>query len=100
MVAERFVQVELNKTVWMVPDHYENLTPIGSGAYGAVWSVLLMKCAKSNPRMFSAAEDKRTGDKVAIKKFNRPFQSAIHAKRTYRELKLLRHMQVRSTLRT
>jgi p38 MAP kinase len=32
------------------------------------------------------------GEKVAIKKFSRPFQSLIHAKRTYREIKLLRHM--------
>lgn len=30
--------------------------------------------------------------KVAIKKLARPFQSAIHAKRTYRELRLLKHM--------
>ena len=37
MAADNFVQVELNKTTWMVPAHYTNLTPIGSGAYGAVW---------------------------------------------------------------
>lgn len=30
--------------------------------------------------------------KVAIKKLNRPFQTATHAKRTYRELRLLKHM--------
>ena len=30
--------------------------------------------------------------KVAIKKLARPFQSSIHAKRTYRELRLLKHM--------
>lgn len=30
--------------------------------------------------------------KVAIKKLARPFQSAVHAKRTYRELRLLKHM--------
>lgn len=29
---------------------------------------------------------------MAIKKLARPFQSAIHAKRTYRELRLLKHM--------
>ncbi len=40
----------------------------------------------------SAAEDTNADEKVAIKKLSRPFQSAIHAKRTYRELKLLRHM--------
>ena len=32
------------------------------------------------------------GVKVAIKKFSCPFQSLIHAKRTYREIKVLRHM--------
>ena len=41
---------------------------------------------------FSSSEDKERGVKVAIKKFSRPFQSLIHAKRTYREIKLLRHM--------
>lgn len=29
---------------------------------------------------------------MAIKKLARPFQSAVHAKRTYRELRLLKHM--------
>ena len=33
-----------------------------------------------------------TNLKVAIKKLARPFQSAIHAKRTYRELRMLKHM--------
>jgi p38 MAP kinase len=49
--------------------------------------------ARIHTHTHSAAEDTRTGEKVAIKKFNRPFQSAIHAKRTYRELRLLRHMR-------
>lgn len=74
--------MELNKTVWEVPDRYTNLSAIGSGAYGQVCS----------------AEDTslRTADgkflKVAIKKIARPFQSAVHAKRTYRELRMLKHM--------
>ena len=42
-------------------------------------------------------QDSQTGQqirvKVAIKKLTRPFQSAIHAKRTYRELRILKHMQ-------
>ena len=41
---------------------------------------------------FSSALDKETQQNVAIKKLARPFQTAIHAKRTYRELRLLRHM--------
>lgn len=40
----------------------------------------------------SSALDKETQQNVAIKKLARPFQTAIHAKRTYRELRLLRHM--------
>ena len=31
-----FYSVELNKTVWEVPERYINLTPVGSGAYGQV----------------------------------------------------------------
>ena len=40
--------------------------------------------------------ESRGGDgavvKVAIKKIARPFQSAVHAKRSYRELRMLKHM--------
>lgn len=42
--------------------------------------------------IFSSAVDTKTGQKVAIKKLARPFQSAVHAKRTYRELRMLKHM--------
>lgn len=72
-----FHKVEVNKTVWEVPERYQNLTAVGSGAYGQVCS----------------AVDTQTNTRVAIKKLARPFQSAIHAKRTYRELKLLKHMR-------
>ncbi|XP_054168836.1 mitogen-activated protein kinase 14-like [Oppia nitens] len=71
-----FTKVELNKSVWEVPEKYQSLEPVGSGAYGQV----------------CAAIDSQRQIKVAIKKLNRPFQSAIHAKRTYRELRLLKHM--------
>ncbi|XP_026686379.1 mitogen-activated protein kinase 14B-like isoform X2 [Diaphorina citri] len=39
-----------------------------------------------------SALDSVSGVKVAIKKIARPFQSAVHAKRTYRELRMLKHM--------
>jgi len=42
--------------------------------------------------MNSSAHDKDRKMKVAIKKLARPFQTAIHAKRAYRELRLLKHM--------
>ncbi|XP_064633340.1 mitogen-activated protein kinase 14A-like isoform X2 [Lineus longissimus] len=71
-----FYRIELLKSVWEVPMRYVDLTPVGTGAYGQVCS----------------ARDKDTGISVAIKKLARPFQSAIHAKRTYREVKMLKHM--------
>jgi len=77
-----FHQVELNKTVWEVPEKYTNLTAIGSGAYGQVCS--------ADDGSIRGADGKFV--KVAIKKIARPFQSAVHAKRTYRELRMLKHM--------
>ncbi|XP_060516226.1 mitogen-activated protein kinase p38b-like [Cylas formicarius] len=73
----QFHKVEVNKTVWEVPIRYRMLSAVGSGAYGQVCS----------------AVDTQTKKKVAIKKLARPFQTAVHAKRTYRELKLLKHMR-------
>ncbi|KAL7982710.1 hypothetical protein Chor_010308 [Crotalus horridus] len=72
-----FYKQDLNKTVWEVPQRYQHLTPVGSGAYGSVCS----------------AYDTKTRQKVAVKKLSRPFQSLIHARRTYRELRLLKHMK-------
>lgn len=39
MTQERpkFYRQELNKTIWEVPERYQNLSPVGSGAYGSVW---------------------------------------------------------------
>ena len=41
----------------------------------------------------SSARDAEKGISVAIKKLSRPFQSPVHAKRSYRELRLLMHMK-------
>uniref|UniRef100_S4RA69 mitogen-activated protein kinase n=1 Tax=Petromyzon marinus TaxID=7757 RepID=S4RA69_PETMA len=49
-------------------------SPTGNGAFG------------------SSALDRHRAMKVAVKKLSRPFQSLIHAKRAYRELRLLKHM--------
>ncbi|XP_028850800.1 mitogen-activated protein kinase 13 isoform X2 [Denticeps clupeoides] len=73
----RFVREEINSTTWEVPDKYRALKQIGTGAYGSVCS----------------AFNDKTGEKVAIKKLHRPFQSEIFAKRAYRELRLLKHMK-------
>ena len=32
-----FNRVELNKTEWIVPNRYQDLTAIGGGAFGQVW---------------------------------------------------------------
>lgn len=43
--------------------------------------------------IYSSAYDSTNKKKVAIKKLARPFLTAVHAKRTYRELRLLKHMK-------
>ena len=40
----------------------------------------------------SSAYDTQRQIKVAIKKLARPFQSPVHAKRAYREIRMLKHM--------
>ena len=35
-MRDNFVQIELNKTTWDIPGRYQNLSPVGSGAYGQV----------------------------------------------------------------
>ncbi|XP_059800733.1 STKc_p38 domain-containing protein isoform X2 [Hypanus sabinus] len=76
-VKKGFHRREVNKTVWEVLVRYTDLNPIGSGAYGSVCSAI----------------DQKTGEKVAVKKLYRPFQSLLHAKRAYRELRLLKHIK-------
>uniref|UniRef100_A0A4W5NYU0 mitogen-activated protein kinase n=1 Tax=Hucho hucho TaxID=62062 RepID=A0A4W5NYU0_9TELE len=77
LVTKGFLRLEIQKTTWEVPEQYTVLKAVGSGAYGTVCSAI----------------DQQTKEKVAIKKLYRPFQSLIHAKRAYRELRLLRHIQ-------
>lgn len=40
--------------------------------------------------MYSSAYDTVSGNNVAIKKLSRPFQNVTHAKRAYREFKLMK----------
>ncbi|XP_036961725.1 mitogen-activated protein kinase 12 isoform X1 [Acanthopagrus latus] len=76
-VRPGYIRQEVNNTTWEVPERYQRLRQVGSGAYGTVCS----------------AVDSRTRTKVAIKKLYRPFQSELFAKRAYRELRLLKHMK-------
>ena len=71
-----WIDFSINNTSWRVPSRYSNLTPLGQGAYGLVCS----------------ADDSAYGQKVAIKKLAKPFATNIHAKRAYREIKLLKHV--------
>lgn len=71
-----FYYQEISKTKWEVLERYKELRAVGAGAYGTV----------------CLAKDTVTGERVAIKKLLRPFQSLVHAKRAYRELRLLKHM--------
>ncbi|XP_003384011.1 PREDICTED: mitogen-activated protein kinase 14-like [Amphimedon queenslandica] len=76
-LKEGFHRIELFKAEWEVPLNYREIASIGTGAYGTVCS----------------ATDTHYNIKVALKKLARPFQNHVHAKRTYRELRLLKHMK-------
>lgn len=72
----KWVEFEINNSRWIVPDRYSDLTPLGQGAYGLVCS----------------AFDSVRNERVAIKKISKPFATNIHAKRAFREIKLLKHV--------
>ncbi|KAL7636068.1 UNVERIFIED_CONTAM: hypothetical protein RMT77_013887 [Armadillidium vulgare] len=72
--ASQFYTVEVGDTRFTILRRYTNLKPIGSGAQGIV----------------CAAYDTITQQNVAIKKLSRPFQNVTHAKRAYREFKLMK----------
>eukprot|EP00116_Pleurobrachia_bachei_P018795 sb/3479057/ len=71
-----FHKVELLRTTWEMPVNYQDPQPLGVGAYGQVCS----------------AKDVTNSMSVAVKKLSRPFQSDIHAKRAYREYRLLKQL--------
>ncbi|URD96319.1 mitogen-activated protein kinase [Musa troglodytarum] len=75
--GERYVQYNVYGNLFEVTAKYvPPLRPIGRGAYGIV-------CAAANSQ---------THEEVAIKKIGNAFDNRIDAKRTLREIKLLRHM--------
>lgn len=77
MSQEEFVRTQIFGTVFEITNRYSDLNPVGMGAFGLVCS----------------AKDKFTDQNVAIKKIMKPFSTSILAKRTYRELKLLKHLR-------
>ncbi|CAN1253581.1 Mitogen-activated protein kinase homolog NTF4 [Linum perenne] len=73
----RFIQYNIFGNIFEVTAKYKPpIMPIGKGAYGIVCSAL----------------NSETAEHVAIKKIANAFDNKIDAKRTLREIKLLRHM--------
>ncbi|KAJ4723775.1 Mitogen-activated protein kinase [Melia azedarach] len=73
----RFIQYNIFGNIFEVTAKYKPpIMPIGKGAYGIVCSAL----------------NSDTNEHVAIKKIANAFDNKIDAKRTLREIKLLRHM--------
>jgi len=68
-----FYSVDVGDCTFTVLTRYKNLRQVGTGAQGVV----------------AAAYDELTKENVAIKKLSRPFQNVTHAKRAYRELRLM-----------
>ena len=64
-------------TQFEIDERYVPIKAIGKGAYGVVCS----------------AKDALSGDKVAIKKITNAFDNLTDARRTLREMKLLRHLK-------
>ncbi len=62
---------------FLIDEHYVPIKAIGKGAYGTVCS----------------AKNTVTGEKVAIKKIQNAFENLTDARRSLREIKLLRHLK-------
>ncbi|KAI8910633.1 kinase-like domain-containing protein [Powellomyces hirtus] len=76
-MAAEFQRYSVFGTIFEVTQRYTDLQPVGMGAFGLVCS----------------AKDQLSGMNVAIKKIMKPFSTSVLAKRTYRELKLLKHLK-------
>lgn len=50
-------------------------------------------CFRLTLRLTSSAKDQLTAQAVAVKKIMKPFSTPVLSKRTYRELKLLKHLR-------
>ncbi|KAL3440327.1 mitogen-activated protein kinase mpkC [Aspergillus insuetus] len=72
-----FIRSEILGTTFETTSRYANLQPVGLGTAGIVCS----------------AYDLISEQAVAVKKMMKPFDSTAIAKRTYREVKLLKHLR-------
>ncbi|CAH2071177.1 unnamed protein product [Thlaspi arvense] len=74
----RYIQYNVYGNMFEVSNKYvPPIRPIGRGAYGFV----------------CAAVDSETHEEIAIKKIGKAFDNKVDAKRTLREIKLLRHLE-------
>jgi serine/threonine protein kinase len=100
-VTTRYVDLQ---PVGMGPSFSSHFISLGfvsllnAGAFGLVWYALSFLAwspsdSRSTHTSCSSAKDQLTGASVAIKKIMKPFSTPVLSKRTYRELKLLKHIQ-------
>ncbi|KAL4859014.1 Proton/sulfate cotransporter 2 [Chlorella vulgaris] len=80
----RWLQFRVSGSSFEVPSSYQLVKPIGKGAYGIV----------------CAAVDTRTNQQVAIKKIGDIFSNPLDARRTLREIQILRHVRGHSNVIT
>jgi serine/threonine protein kinase len=78
-IDEETVSFDVNGTIFNLPKRYDIIEVLGSGAYGTVVSAWDTKKGKEQ--------------KIAIKKIERTFEHHLYAKRTLREIKILRLLQ-------
>jgi serine/threonine protein kinase len=71
-----------------LPEQYEVIDPLGSGAYGTV-------CAAKE---ITEENGVRVENFVAIKKINKVFEHRVYAQRTLRELKIMRLLEHENVL--
>lgn len=71
-------------TEWAVPDYYSDLVPIGAGAFGSV-------CSAIDSRM-EGDDEEEGGQRVAVKKLQGWDQGSEVAKRTYREIQVMKFL--------
>jgi p38 MAP kinase len=95
-ITSRFVDWSLR--VWFVLKlrQVHGLAARWNGGFwtGLVGSHLCQSCRVDCLQcLSSSAKDQLTGQAVAVKKIMKPFSTPVLSKRTYRELKLLKHLR-------
>ncbi|PQQ03365.1 mitogen-activated protein kinase homolog MMK1 [Prunus yedoensis var. nudiflora] len=88
----RFIQYNIFGNVFEVTAKYKPpIMPIENERF-IIWGSYNLLILKINKNIYSSALNSETNEHVAIKKIANAFDNKIDAKRTLREIKLLRHM--------